>query len=236
MSLILSLLKPLPESVNMRVPERLFSGGAGLALLILSLRDARRSAWVYAVFGGALVLRAVTGRTRLHNGTEPLPTEGRDEVGWRFPGFRGGAGRGIRVERTFYVHRPIDEVYRVWRNFENLPHFLAHLERVEVTTPRKSRWVAKMPGGHWLEWESEMIEERPNQVIAWKSVPGAEVYHFGRVSFRELEGGTEFHLVLEYLPTGEGTGNAPARLFGREAGRQIDSDLLRFKHLMEVGG
>ncbi len=40
--------------------------------------------------------------------------------------------RGIRVRKAVTIDRPRDEVYRFWRNFENLPRFMQHLEVVET--------------------------------------------------------------------------------------------------------
>ena len=239
MSLWLAILKPLPDVANMSLAERLLSGTAGAAFLYLSVRDARRRAFGYAFLGSALLLRAITGRTRFHEAEDFSLSEGdgREPEVRHSPPYRQTAEQdGIRVERTFYVHRPATDVYRAWRNLENLPHFIRHLERVDVKSPRRSRWVAKTPSGHRVEWESEIVEERTKEILSWRSMPGADLNHTGSVTFRELDDGTELHLVLEYQPSSEKLGIPPAMLFVEEPGRQIDADLLLFKHLMEVGG
>ena len=57
-----------------------------------------------------------------------------------------GRGQGIKVERSLVINRPADELYAFWRNFENLPRFMDHLESVTVLTPGRSRWTARAPG------------------------------------------------------------------------------------------
>jgi uncharacterized membrane protein len=106
-----------------------------------------------------------------------------------------------------------------------------------MTGPTRSHWVARAPAGLRVAWDAEITEERSNALIAWESLPGADVDNTGKVAFREVEGGsTEIRIVLDYNPPGGRPGAVLARLFHEEPGQQIDADLLRFKHLMEIGG
>lgn len=138
---------------------------------------------------------------------------------------------------TVTINRPPEEVYRFWRNFENLPKMMSHLKSVEVTDPKRSHWVAKAPAGKQLEWDAEIIEDKPNQLIAWRSLKGSDVDNRGHVYFREAPGGrgTEIHAQIEYNPPGGAFGAAIASLFGEEPGRQMKGDLYRFKQMMETG-
>jgi uncharacterized membrane protein len=135
------------------------------------------------------------------------------------------------------VRASVDEVYRFWRDFQNLPRFMAHLESVVVHGDRRSRWTAKGPAGKTVSWEAEITEDRPNERIAWKSVPGADVPNRGEVRFLPAPGarGTEVRVDLEYDPPAGAVGATLAKLFGREPGEQIEGDLRRFKQVMEVG-
>lgn len=134
------------------------------------------------------------------------------------------------------INRPIHEVYRFWRNFENLPRFMRHLESVE-TIDGRSHWVAKGPAGTRFEWDSEITEEKTNELIAWRSLEGADVENFGFVEFNEAPGdrGTEVHVTIGYNPPGGIAGVGFAKLFGREPGQQMKGDLHRFKQVMETG-
>jgi len=143
----------------------------------------------------------------------------------------------IHVSKSVTIHRPIQDVYAFWRNLENLPRFMYHLETVAVTSERNSHWRAKAPAGRAIEWDAEIVEERPFERIAWRSVPGSEVQNEGSVSFREAPGdrGTEVRVVLRYDPPAGGLGASVAKLFGEEPEQQIRDDLRRFKQVMETG-
>ena len=145
--------------------------------------------------------------------------------------------RGVRVERTETINRSIDEVYQFWRNFENLPRFMRHLESVEVIGERRSRWRAKGPAGLTVEWEAETLQDRENEWIAWRSVEGSQVENSGSVRFARAPGarGTEIRVQLLYVPPAGAIGRGIAWLFGEEPAQQIREDLHRFKQLMETG-
>lgn len=148
-----------------------------------------------------------------------------------------GNGHGIHVERAITINRSPEEVYGAWRRFETLPTFMNHLESVQVTGDRTSHWTAKGPAGRKVEWDAEITEDRPNEAIAWRSLPGATVQSSGSVRFDSAPrgGGTEVRVKLDYSPPGGELGATVARLFGEEPAQQLREDLLRFKQVMEVG-
>lgn len=144
---------------------------------------------------------------------------------------------GIRVRKSVTVARPVEEVYAFWRDFENLPRFMRHLESVEVTGEGRSRWKAKAPAGLSVEWDAETVEDVPNRRIAWRSVEGATVSNAGSVEFRPapVGQGTEVHVDLRYDPPGGKVTAALAKLFREEPGQQVRDDLSAFKQVMEIG-
>jgi uncharacterized membrane protein len=141
------------------------------------------------------------------------------------------------VERVTTVSRPIEDVYHFWKNFENFPRFMRHLESVQVTGDRRSRWCAKGPAGMRVEWEAETIRDDENEWIAWRSLEGSDVQNSGSVRFTPAPGarGTEVRVQLEYTPPGGALGRSVAWLFGEEPDQQVHEDLHRFKQLMETG-
>jgi len=149
-----------------------------------------------------------------------------------------GAKTGItHVKQLITVNRSPEEVYTFWRDFENLPLFMEHLESVRVTDDRRSRWKAKAPAGSTVEWEAEITEDRPNELIAWRSVEDADVPNSGSVRFTPApgDGGTEIMVELRYDPPGGKLGAMVAKLFGEEPNQQVKGDLRRFKQVMELG-
>ncbi len=147
------------------------------------------------------------------------------------------ADRMVRVERVITVNKPVHEVYQFWRNFENLPRFMRHLKSVERLDGNRSRWRAKGPAGMTFEWDAEILQDRQDEWIAWRSVEGSDVENSGSVRFNPAPGarGTELRVQLQYEPPAGAIGRTLAKLFGEDPDQQIHEDLHRFKQLMETG-
>jgi uncharacterized membrane protein len=146
-------------------------------------------------------------------------------------------GQGIHASGTCIVNRPPEEVYNFWRNFQNLPRFMRHLESVEDMGSGRSRWKAKGPAGIEVQWDATIIADDPGRVITWRSLEGSDVDNAGAVRFERAAGGrgTIVKVNIEYNPMGGVLGAAVAKLFGEEPEQQMDDDLRRFKQVMEVG-
>ncbi|MEA3186240.1 MAG: hypothetical protein QOD99_70 [Chthoniobacter sp.] len=203
----------------------------GAALLAIGVSKRGLAGWLTAALGGALVARGLSGNCQLYQALDistakPAPGNSRISV----PG-----NRGIKVEKSFFVQREPEKLFRTWRNFENLPHFMKHLESVRVLDDRRSHWVARGPGGKKIHWDAEVINEHPNEMIAWRSLDG-DVNHAGTVRFLPAAGGTEVRISLEYDLPGGAIGAAVARFFHEEPSQQIEADMMRFKQMMESAG
>jgi uncharacterized membrane protein len=142
----------------------------------------------------------------------------------------------IHVVRSITINRPPEVVYQFWRQLENLPRFMAHLESVRNENGT-SIWRAKGPAGTTIEWHAEVTLDRPNEAIAWRSLEGASVPNRGVVRFKPGPGGrgTELLVELKYDPPGGTISAAIAKLFGEEPGQQIAGDLRRLKQVLETG-
>ena len=155
---------------------------------------------------------------------------------------RGGAAglaqkQAIDVAKSITINRPAADIYQFWRNFENLPRIMRHLESVQVLDEQRSRWRAKAPAGMTVEWEAEITEDQPNNQIAWRSLEGADVPNAGSVRFDRASGdrGTVVTVTLQYNPPGGVAGTTLAKLFGEEPDQQVADDLRTFKQMMETG-
>jgi len=148
-----------------------------------------------------------------------------------------GSHAGVDVTKSIAINRPPEEVYGFWRNFENLPRFMKHVESVKVTGDGKSHWVARAPLGSTVEWDALVVAEVPNELIAWRSVEGADVYNEGTVRFvSEGAGrGTLVLVELRYFPPAGELGASVAAMLGEEPEWQVKDDLRRFKQVMETG-
>jgi uncharacterized membrane protein len=135
---------------------------------------------------------------------------------------------------TFLVNAPVEEAYRLWRNLDNLPRFMSHLKSVRILDDRRSEWVGIGPMNKEIRWNAEITEDRPDQRIAWRTLPGSQVDNSGYVEFRRdpLNRGTYVTAQVRYnLPTGKGIATA----FGKHPEFIVHEDLRRFKSLLETG-
>jgi uncharacterized membrane protein len=155
----------------------------------------------------------------------------------RTAGRAGAADHTIHLETAVTVSRSPEEPYAFWRDFQNLPRFMDHLESVRQIGEGRWHWKAKGPVGLTLEWDAEIIEERPDELIAWRSLPGSEVENSGTVRFRRAPGGrgTEIMLTVHYAPPGGVIGAKLAQLFSEVPRTQMKNDLRRFKQVLETG-
>ena len=143
---------------------------------------------------------------------------------------------GINVDTSIRIQESPERLYRFWRNFSNLPHVMSNLASVRRISPTRSHWVVKAPAGLSIEWDADIINDVPNELIAWRSVPDAMVAHAGSVRFEPTaDGGTILRIALQYDPPGGEIGHAVAALFGEDAKQKIDDDLATFKMAMERG-
>jgi uncharacterized membrane protein len=143
----------------------------------------------------------------------------------------------VAARKAVTVQRPAHEVFAFWRDFENLPRFMEHLESVAVADENRSRWTAKGAAGAAVEWDAEIVEDRPDELISWRSLPGSRVDHAGSVHFAEAPGGrgTEVVVELRYRPPAGTLGATVAKLLGSDPATQLADDLRRFKQVMETG-
>ncbi len=211
--------------------ERGASVIAGSLLIYTGIRSRSWSGLGLALSGAALIGRGVTGHCSAYQAfgvSTAEPEAGHVSVPY---------GEGIRVDKSVTVNKPRFEVYSFWRNFENLPSFMNHLEKVRNTSDKVSHWVASAPLGRTVEWDAEVINDVPGELIGWRSLAGADVANAGSVHFRDAAGqrGTEVKVELQYIPPGGALGALFARLFGENPSQQIEEDLRRFKMMLETG-
>ena len=89
----------------------------------------------------------------------------------------------LRVRRRATVNRPPDALFRFWRDFTNAPRFMERVEAVQLSGDRRTHWRAKGPAGLTVEWDAEVTDERPGELIAWRSTDDTPFRHSGVVRF-----------------------------------------------------
>jgi len=146
-------------------------------------------------------------------------------------------GKPLTLKKAITINRSPEELYRFWRNFEQLPTFMTHLHSVQVQGPNLSHWVAKGPAGIRVEWDAQITEDKPNEKISWRSLDGSDVQHSGSVQFKPAPGGrgTVVFVEMNYNPPAGKLGATLAKILGEAPEQQITVELLRFKQLIETG-
>ena len=218
--------------VNVGDAERIISGSAGAALAVFAFTRKSNLAMLLGLAGGGMLLyRAISGHCDLY---DMLGINTAREGGARPSDY---FEKGIHVEVQCTINRSAQELFDFWWNFENLPRFMNHLESVRCESGGRSHWVAKGPAGTSVEWEAEVINMEPDRLIAWRSVGNNDVDNAGTVRFLPIAGGggTELHVVLDYIPPAGKLGAAAAKLLGEDPRRQIEQDLARLKEMIESG-
>ncbi len=211
------------SAINVGYYERMAGAIGGPLLALYGLIRGTPGGIVLAAGGGYLFYRSITGHCSGYQAAGLTTAR--------------GAREPLHVEKSVTISRPAEDLYRFWHNFEHLPRFMKHLESVSVSSDRRSHWVAHGPADTHVEWDAEITEDRPNELIAWRSLAGADLYNAGTVRFEPATGGrgTVVRVALDYRPPAGALGVAVAKLFGEAPQQQIEGDLRRFKNIMEAG-
>ncbi|MBX0332503.1 DUF2892 domain-containing protein [Pontibacter sp. HSC-14F20] len=210
--------------INVSRPERVLSAVGGAAMALVGLRQSGTAGILTALAGGALLFRGFTGFCPVNQMIGRDTAENEDI--------------SVDIIKTITVERPRTEVYQFWRMLENLPKFMDHLESVQSNGPQRSHWVAKIPGGvGTVEWDADIINEKENELIAWRSLPNADIDNAGEVRFSDSPDGhgTVVQAVISYSPPAGSLGGLAAKMLNPMLRSMVEKDLRYFKRYMETG-
>lgn len=134
-----------------------------------------------------------------------------------------------RIERSIEIRIPVSQAYLHWTRFEEFPRFMHGVDAVHQLDERRLRWRAHV-GPRKMEWESEIVARRPDELVAWRSITGSA--NENAVYLTPLQADlTRVRLDLLYAPDGffAFAGDAPGAV-----ARRMEGDLERFRNLVEV--
>lgn len=210
--------------MNVGQGERMASALGGGLLVRWGLRRFSVGGLLAAAAGSALLYRGVTGHCPAFERLD-IDTAARGK-------------EALEVNESVTVYKPRDDVYGFWREVENLPHFMRHLQSVEDVGENRSRWTARVPGGlGHVTWEAEVTEDEPGERISWRSLPEADISNAGTVRFEDAPrgDGTVVHVEISYRPPAGDVGALAAKLLNPANRQLVKDDVRRFKSLMETG-
>ena len=221
---------------NVGYSERLITALLGGGLLLRGLRG--RSGvmgGVTAVMGLALLNRAASGYCPAYHAMGISTHDRSDTASLGRPKVL--TDRAIKVKQSITVQRSSQDLYRYWRQVENLPKVMSHIRSVVAINEHQSHWIVDtLPHAPEIEWDAEIINEVDDERIGWRTLKGAVVEHAGSVVFEAIDGATtKVTVTLQYDPPGGPLGAALASLLGQDPAKKIGEDLARFKEVMEKG-
>lgn len=177
------------QKINVGKVERAASVMAGVLLFSRGLKTRGWLGTSTALLGIAFMRRGLTGFCYTYQALGINSAER-------------GSNSGIRINDAITINRPRQEVYRFWRDVSNVSSAMQHVESAAPSAGNHSRWILKTDGEKSMEWDSELINDKPDEMIAWRSIAGAEVCNAGSVHFTDAAGGrgTEVRIELWYRP------------------------------------
>jgi uncharacterized membrane protein len=129
------------------------------------------------------------------------------------------------------------EAFTFWKEIENFPRFMRHIEAVTTSEEGNLRWAMRAPFGGHITWNTELVTERKNAFISWRSLPDSEVIVNGTVSFEAAAAnrGTIVTVDVHYVPPTGAIGRMLAKVFEKGPNFLMRQDLRRLKALIETG-
>ncbi len=211
------------KQIELGTVEHVAAMAAGALLMGIGMTRGGLPGALAKMGGAALILRGVSGYEPVYSALG---------LNMAKPG-TGASRRAIRVESSVDIHRSPQDLYKLWRDFENIPAFMSNLVDVQVMDNTRSHWTARAIAGTTIQWDAEIIKDVKNEMIAWQTVEGSSIDHAGSVHFEAIEdGGTRMRVVLRYDPPADKLGAVIAKLFRGDPQTEIDQDLKRFAKIM----
>ena len=193
-------------------------GATGMGLMLAALWKRGAGGAVLGITGGSMLLRSITN-------IGPIEGMGLDP-----------RMEGVAVQKTATIDAPVEQVFDLLVNPDKLPRVMDHVEEVARIDDTHYHWTVIGPAGTPLSWDSEITRIVPNELLAWRSGPGAAVKNTGVVQFEATEnGGTRVQIRMNYLPPGGFVGHTIAELLDADPKHVLDQDLSRLKSLVERG-
>jgi uncharacterized membrane protein len=226
------------KNKKMSAQSRLLYGLAGGALVGYGIKySVQRAPWLgslTALVGVDLLTHGATG----HHLHEALGiTDGYSQCAKRRGFSRIPHQLGVQIQRCILVDSTPQKAYEFVRDLENFPRFMQHVKTIYFTGEKRCHWVVKGPAGTQLEWDADIINDIPGELIAWRSINNPDIDSAGSIRFEKAsdDRGTIIRVHMQYLPPAGAVGVAIAKLFGEEPAMQMRSDLRRLKQILESG-
>lgn len=208
----------LSLKTNVSTLERILMVTSGAYLVYNGLTNKTKS-YTKAGTGGAMLLRGISGYCPIYDAAGHLMNDKSSNINIRF---------------TADINRPVSEVFAFWRNLENLPKFMSHLDNIKTIDSNISEWTAKGPAGIGsISWKARIVKDRTNKLLSWNSLEGSSIRNAGKVIFKDKGSSTELDITISYhAPLGI-AGESAAKLLNPYFENMVRSDIATLKDYLE---
>lgn len=208
----------LSLKTNVSTLERILMVTSGAYLVYNGLTNKTKS-YTKAGTGGAMLLRGISGYCPIYDAAGHLMNDKSSNINIRF---------------TADINRPVSEVFEFWRNLENLPKFMSHLDNIKTIDSNISEWTAKGPAGIGsISWKARIVKDRTNKLLSWNSLEGSSIRNAGKVIFKDKGSSTELDITISYhAPLGI-AGESAAKLLNPYFENMVRSDIAALKDYLE---
>jgi uncharacterized membrane protein len=208
------------ENNNVSKMERILMLAGGALILCNGLKNKDKS-FTQTSIGSAMLLRGITGYCPVYDVLEQSKKLKSND---------------INIKIISSINLPVAEVYNFWRNLENLPKFMTHLESVKNISDKTSQWTAKGPAGiGTVTWKAEIVKDEKEKLLSWHSLPESTIENEGIVVFRSKENTTELDILISYRAPMGGPGEVIANLLNPLFEKMITDDINKLKTYLESG-
>lgn len=209
------------QELNVPLAERALSLFTGGLLLLRAFRPKKGLGLLSALGAGYMIYRGYSGHCPAYQALDKPKLD--------------NPVKNLNIRVNMLINRPRKEVYAYWRNFEHLPAFMTHLEKVTNLTAEQSHWKVKIPGNlATLEWDAKIVKEEAGELIAWHSLANSSVQNAGKVTFSDAgKKATEVNVVISYIAPLGLAGKAMMQVFNSKVEKMIETDILSFKQHFE---
>ncbi|WP_394776478.1 SRPBCC family protein [Flavobacterium sp.] len=203
---------------NVSTLERILMITSGSYLLYKGLSQENKS-FAKIGSGGAMLARGISGYCPVYSAVDHLKND---------------KASNVNIRTSAVINKPISEVYAFWRNLENLPKFMNHLESVKTISETKSEWTAKGPAGiGTITWNAEIIKDQKEKLLSWQSLPDATVRNFGKVLFKANGNKTEIEVTISYRAPLGLAGEGAAKLLNPFFEKVVNDDIKNLQLYLE---
>ncbi len=210
------------QELNVPLEERALSIFTGSLLLLRAFRPKKGFGLLSLLGAGYMIYRGYTGHCPIYKALDKPKLD--------------NPVKNLNIKVTMFINKPRKDVYDYWRNLENLPAFMTHLEKVTNLSEGQSHWKAKVPGNlATFEWDARIVKEEPGELIAWQSLSNSTIQNAGKIEFSDAgEKATEVTVVISYIAPLGLAGNAVMQLFNNKVEKIIEQDIMNFKQHFEA--